>query len=149
MRFGRLGARSVHDEGAAMIEFVVLAVVLAVPLCYLVLGVFEVQRASFGATAATREAARVFVRAPSTADAEARARAAAALTLSDHGIDLNSADLRISCSASPCLTPGERVQVSYRTQVPLPWLPGGFGVASIPVSATHTEVVDTYSEVRP
>jgi hypothetical protein len=138
-----------HEDGAAMIEFVVLAVVLAVPLCYLVLGVFDVQRAAFGATAATREAARVFVRAASTAEAEDRARAAAALTLSDHGIELDPGELVISCTATPCLTPGERVQVSYRTRVQLPWVPAGVGVASVPVSATHTEVVDTYSEVRP
>ena len=65
------------DEGAAMVEFIVLAVTLAVPLCYLVLAVFDIQRAAFGASAATREAARVFVRAPSTVVGEQRAQAAA------------------------------------------------------------------------
>lgn len=145
---GRL-ARVNGDSGAAMVEFVVLAVVLVVPLCYLILEVFDVQRAAFGATAATREAARVFVRAPSTAEAGERARVAAGLTLSDHGIDLETGELDISCSASPCLTPGATVQVSYQTRVGLPWLPAGLSIASIPVSATHTEVVDTYTEVRP
>ena len=85
-----------RDEGAAMVEFVLLAVVLVVPLCYIVLAVFDLQSAAFGANAATREAARVFVRAPSTAEGERRAETAAALTLADHGIDLDSSALVLS-----------------------------------------------------
>lgn len=139
------------DEGAAMVEFIVLAVTLAVPLCYLVLAVFDIQRAAFGASAATREAARVFVRAPSTVVGEQRAQAAASITLADHEVELLPEDLSISCSASPCLTPGATVQFTYRTTVELPFLPviGSKELASIPVTATHTQVVDEYTEVRP
>jgi Flp pilus assembly protein TadG len=139
------------DEGAAMVEFVVLAVTLVVPLCYLLLAVFDVQRAAYGSGAATREAARVFVRAPSTAVGEQRAHAAAALTMHSHGIEMSDGDLVISCSATPCLTPGATVEFTYRTRVHLPWLPsiGGLDVASIPVSASHAQVVDEYTEVRP
>ena len=138
------------DDGAAMVEFLVLAVTLAVPLCYLLLAVFDVQRAAYGANASTREAARVFVRAPSTAEAERRAAAAAEITLGDHGIAPGEGEMEISCSATPCLTPGATVQVTYRTRVSLPFLPSlaDQGLASIPVSATHTQVVDRYSEVR-
>jgi hypothetical protein len=134
-----------------MVEFVVLAVSLVIPLSYLLLAVFDVQRVAYGASAATREAARVFVRAPSTAAGEERAHAAAALTMSDHGVELADRDLVISCSAVPCLTPGATVQVTYQTRVTLPWLPnvGGFDIVSIPVSATHVQVVDEYTEVRP
>ncbi len=134
-----------------MVEFIVLAVTLAVPLCYLVLAVFDVQRAAYGASAATREAARVFVRAPSTAEGEQRARAAAAISLADHGIALDPADLTISCSTTPCLTPGATVKFSYRTTVKLPFLPefASTDLASIPITASHTQTVDEYSEVRP
>lgn len=134
-----------------MVEFLVLAVTLLVPLCYLLLAVFDVQRAAYGADAATREGARVFVRAPSTADAERQARAAAAVTLGDHGLDSAAGDLLISCSASPCLTPGATVQVTFRSRVLLPYLPALVPdrLASIPVTATHTQVVDQYTEVRP
>ena len=143
--------RGRRDDGAAMVEFLVLAVTLAVPLCYLLLAVFDVQRAAYGANASTREAARVFVRAPSTAEAERRAAAAAQITLTDHGIAYDDGVLAISCSATPCLTPGATVQVTYRTRVSLPFLSSFAGpeFASIPVSATHTQVVDQYSEVRP
>lgn len=134
-----------------MVEFVVLAVTLAVPLCYLVLAVFDIQRAAFGASAATREAARVFVLAPSTAEGEQRARAAAAITLADHGLPLESDALSISCSATPCLTPGATVLFRYRTTVTLPFLPdlARTDLASVPITASHTQTVDQYSEVRP
>lgn len=139
------------DEGAAMVEFVLLAVVLVVPLCYLVLAVFDLQSEAFGANAATREAARVFVRAPSTAVGEERARAAAELTLSDHGVDLDPTSLTLSCSASPCLTPGATVKVTYRSTVRLPFVPviGSREIISVPITASHTQVVDEYSEIRP
>ena len=143
--------KSSDDEGAAMVEFIVLAVTLAVPLCYLILAVFDVQRAAFGASAATREAARVFVRAPSTAEGEQRAQAAASITLADHGLELEPGDLTISCSTTPCLTPGATVRFSYRTTVTLPFLPGlaSVDLASVPITAAHTQTVDEYSEVRP
>ncbi len=139
------------DEGAAMVEFIVLAVTLAIPLCYLILAVFDVQRAAFGASAATREAARVFVRAPSTAEGEQRARAAAGITLADHGLALEPGDLTISCSSTPCLTPGATVRFTYRATVKLPFIAAfaSADLATIPITASHTQTVDEYSEVRP
>jgi hypothetical protein len=93
----------------------------------------------------------VFVRAPSTVVGEQRAQAAASITLADHEVELLPEDLSISCSASPCLTPGATVQFTYRTTVELPFLPviGSQELASIPVTAQHTQVVDEYTEVRP
>lgn len=139
-----------RDEGSAMVEFIVLAVTLAVPLVYVLTAVFDIQRTAFGASAATREAARVFVRAPSTADAQRRAETAAAITLRDHAVEPGEGTLQVSCSSTPCLTPGGTVQFTYRTSVPLPLVPFiSAEVASIPVEATHTQVVDEYSQVRP
>jgi Flp pilus assembly protein TadG len=140
-----------HDHGAAMVEFVLLAVVLVVPLSYLVLAVFDLQREAFGANAATRESARVFVRAPSTVVGEERARTAAQLTLGDHGVDLDPSALTLSCSDTPCLTPGATVKVSYRSTVRLPFIPviGSRDLVSVPVVASHSQVVDEYSEIRP
>jgi hypothetical protein len=133
-----------------MVEFIVLAVTLAVPLVYVLIAVFDVQRVSFGASAATREAARVFVRAPSTVQAQQQAETAAAITLQDHGVDVADGDLEVSCTATPCLTPGGTVQFTYRTRVPLPLVPFvSDELASISVEATHTQVVDRYSQVRP
>ena len=139
------------DEGAAMLEFVVLAVVIVVPLAYLLMAVFDIQRTAYGATSATREAARVFVRADSTAEAEQQARAAAMVSLRDHGVEFEPDDLTISCSASPCLTPGGTVRIAYRASVRLPLVPawGDEALAGVPVSAGHTQVVDLHTEIRP
>jgi len=139
------------DEGAAMLEFVVLAVVIVVPLTYLLMAVFDIQRTAYGTTSATREAARVFVRADSTAEAEQQARAAAMVSLRDHGVEFEPDDLTISCSASPCLTPGATVRIAYGTTVRLPLVPawGGEAFAGVPVSASHTQVVDIHTEIRP
>lgn len=142
---------SARDDGAAMIEFVFLAVLLAVPLAYLLLAVFDVQRSAYGASSATREAARVFVRADSTAEAESQARSAASIALSDHGLALSDGELTISCSASPCLTPGATVEISFNAHVVLPLIPvfGDRGVASIPIESSHVQVIDEFSELRP
>jgi hypothetical protein len=134
-----------------MVEFVVLAVVLIVPVVYLVLALFEVQRAAFATSAGAREAARVFVLSDSSADGEQRASQALALALADQGVDQGAASLRIDCVADPCLTPGERVTVSVQTVVPLPFVPwlGDAPVASVSVRAAHTQTVDVYSVPRP
>jgi len=133
-----------------MVEFVVLAVVLVVPLVYLVLAVFDVQRAAFATSAGAREAARVFVVASSSAEGEARASQALGLALSDQGLGERSAALRIGCDQDPCLTPGARVTVSVETVVPLPFVPwlGETPVASVSVTAAHTQTVDVYSASR-
>ena len=139
------------DDGVAMLEFIVLAVCLAVPLAYLLLAVFDVQRAAYGASSATREAARVFVLSSSTADAERNAQAAAQVALADHGLSLSDGEFTISCSASPCLTPGGTVRISFRTVVALPMVPAfaDRGLVSMPVMASHTQTVDVYSDLRP
>lgn len=143
--------RSWDDGGAALVEFVLLAVVLIVPLAYLVLAVFEVQRAAFATSSAAREAARVFVVAPSSAQGELRARQAVSLAMDDQGLDGGAAALRIECLADPCLTPGARVRVEVDVAVGLPFVPwlGDGPAGSVPVRASHTQTVDVYSAVRP
>ena len=144
--------RARDESGAAMVEFVSLVVIMVIPLAYLLLTVFEVQRASFAASSAVREAARLFVTAPSSGDGEVRARQALALTLADHGMAAEPDSLTISCAADPCLTPAASVRVEFRTRVMLPLVPG-FVADLVPVSvnvqAAHTQIVDRYAPIRP
>jgi hypothetical protein len=135
-----------------MLEFVALVVVLVIPLTYLVLTVFEIQRVTYGVGSAAKESARVFVLAPGSAPADAQARAAARLVLTDHGVDAAAATVSISCSAEPCLTPGAAVSVTVSARVPLPLVPGFLSAlvpVEVPVEATHRQVVDTYVALRP
>jgi Flp pilus assembly protein TadG len=144
---GRLGG----DDGNAIVEFVYLAVLLMVPLVYVLLTVFQVQRAAFAASSAAREAGRVFTTADDVGVGEKRARMAAGIVLRDSGLTLDADDLRITCSSSPCLEPGSRVVVVVSHRVTLPLLPkvfGDRGPASVTVSSQHLEVVDRYRAVR-
>jgi Flp pilus assembly protein TadG len=141
-----------REEGGAIIEFCYLAVLLMVPLVYVVLIVFEVQRAGYAITQATREAARAFVTTDQSADAEERAYAAAYVALHDHGLRLAPGELRINCDLSPCLQPGNRVSVRIDTAVPLPFVPAIFdevAPASIAIHGAHEELVDVYRSTGP
>jgi hypothetical protein len=152
------GGRSRHahgvgtDAGNALIEFVFLAVLLMIPLVYVLLTVFHVQRAAYAANAATREAGRAFATADSDAAGFTRAAAAASVALADHGLRLAAGQPLIDCSAQPCLTPGARIHVSLDTEVGLPLLPrvlDGRTPASIGIHARHVAYVDEYRRAAP
>ena len=128
------------ERGSALVEFQFLAVLLLVPLVYVMLAALDVQRTVFGATQAAREAGRV---AASTGD-EAAARYAAARSLHDQGVDPSTVAVTFTCPTG-CQTPGGQVTVRVTTSVGLPFLPDVLGrVASVPVAATHVAPVDRY-----
>ena len=143
--------RERSQSGTALVEVTWLAILLLVPLVYVVLAVFEVQRAAFAATAASRAAGRAYVLAPSPRAAEARARAAAGVALQDQGVPSDTTAVSMTClPARGCLTPGSVVRVDVRHQVALPFLPAVFGdqAPSIRVSAEHTVPYGTFVEDR-
>lgn len=134
------------EDGNALVEFSYLAVLLMVPLVYVLLTVFQVQRAAFGVTEAARQAGRAYVTADDAAQGRVRARVAADLALRDQGLTLCP-----SCLAPPAgaLAPGGSVSVRVEHRVVLPLVGGLFRSAvppSIPVRATHVEVVDRFRE---
>ena len=138
--------RPTGDDGNALVEFSYLAVLLMIPLVYVLLTVFQVQRAAFGVTEAARQAGRAYATATDEAQGRARARVAADLALQDQGLVLCP-----SCLAPPAgqLVPGGTVRVRVEHQVVLPLLGGLFRGAvppSIPVRATHVEVVDRFRD---
>lgn len=143
--------RSQADEGSASVEFVLFSLLLLVPLTYVLLTVFAVQRAAYGVTEAARESGRAFSTALSTTDAQHRVDVAVALALADQGMAAQHADLRISCSAHPCLTPGATITITITEQVPLPYVPSLLGrpAASVTVRAVHVQTVDLFRPVRP
>jgi Flp pilus assembly protein TadG len=138
------------EEGSALIEFVGLAVLLLVPLIYLLLSVFSVQRAAFAVTQAAREAGRAYATAPSTGAAATRAAYAARLALSSQGVTA-AVSLRYAPAGAGCgsgadgaasLQPGARFVVCVRTQAALPL--GG----SLTVNGQYAVFVDSYRIVR-
>ena len=127
---GRLG-RIAGERGSALVEFVFIAVVVFVPLIYVVAGFSAVQRGVFAATAAAREAGRAIGTAPDPVTGQERALRAAELAVEDQSVDVT--DLRLAyapagpdCEAAgyaPTLAPGEEFSVCVTVTVRIPLLP--------------------------
>ena len=141
------------QRGTAVVEFVWLALILMVPLLYVLLAVFETQRSAYAASAAARSASRAFVGAPDPSTGFARARAAADLAFADQGLAATGFVLRIRCEPRPeqCLTPGSVVTAAIGTAAALPLLPAVFGTSapSITIGAEHRSPYGTFREGRP
>lgn len=139
-----------RDDGNAMVEFSFLAVVAIVPLVYVLLSVFTIQRAAFSVTNAAREGGRVFTTAANEDDGRTRAEAAVSIAMHDAG--LGEVSPQIACSEDPCFTPGGTVTVTVRQYVSLPFVPTrvfGHTTAGVTVSATHTEAVEGFRSEQP
>lgn len=138
------------DAGSALIEFTFLSVLLLVPLAYIVMAVFTVQKAAFAVTAATREAGRAFV-TTTDGDPDARAAAAAALAMRDQGLSLPAGALHLTCDGA-CGSPGSTVRVALDYTVVLPLVPralGGHSLGGIVVRGRHAEIVDEFRPALP
>lgn len=142
--------RAPKDErGSAVVEFVVLAVVLLVPLVYLVMTLARLEAAAYAVSAAAREAGRAFVTAADSASGRTRAMAAADLAFADQGFSGGRVTLR--CAEDPCLQPEATVEVVSRVVVPLPLVPAFAREVvplEVPVSSRYVVVVDRFRTTR-
>jgi hypothetical protein len=141
------------EAGSALLEFLAGAVLLLVPLVYLVVAVGQVHAAAFAVEGAAREAARAMVTGGTSADGAQRAAAATRLALADQGFDVDPGDvLTLECSHDPCLTPGATIGVEVRYEVPLPLVPAalqGWVPLAVPIESTHVAAVAGSAAVRP
>lgn len=124
-----------RDDGAALVDFIGLTLVLLVPLVYLIVALARVQAGIFAAESAADEAARATVVAgvaalesgASTNAAMAagvtRARAGVALTAEDFGFAAADASLTVACEG-PCLADGGNIATTVTFVVALPGIPG-------------------------
>jgi hypothetical protein len=148
MRRSYIYCRRSDDDGSAIVEFVWLAVLLMVPLVYVVLTAVSIQRAAFGVTAAARDAGRAYATAGSDDLGERRAEAATELALRDQGVDWSPAGRVVECGECD-YSPGSEFTVELSTRVELPfvpgWLCGQTCVAGVTVSARHSERISCYA----
>ncbi len=134
------------ERGSAVVEFVVLAVLMLVPLVYLVMMLARVQAGSYAVSQAAREAGRAYVTAEAGDDAAARAEAAARIAFMDHSFE-DSGRLSVACNGTPCLRPDGQVETTATVRVPLPLVPSFVRDViplSVPVSASHLSTVDRF-----
>jgi Flp pilus assembly protein TadG len=146
------GRRHRGEEGSAIVEFVWLGLLLLVPLVWIVMSVFEVQRGAFGVSAAARAAGRAYALAPTDAVGEARARAAARQALADQGLPAVPLVVTVTCTSpgTTCHSGEAVITVRVDTRVDLPLLPDvlGGGAPSFALDATHTVPIGQYQEIR-
>lgn len=136
------------EDGTALVELVWLGIILLVPLVWIVLSVFEVQRGAFAVTSAARSAARAYALADSDASGEQRARAAARQALDDQGGDDRDFRLRVSCGGADCHAAGAVITARVWTRVDLPLLPQFLGDApSFALDSTHTVPVGQFRDL--
>jgi hypothetical protein len=141
-----------RDEGSALVEFVWLAILLMVPLVYVVISAVSLQRSAFGLTSAARDAGRAYATAGSDDLGERRAEHAVELAMRDQGVAWRPTGRVVSCG-SCSYAPGSSFTVVLHTTVALPlvphWLCGRLCVAGIPVSTHHHERISCYAGTGP
>jgi Flp pilus assembly protein TadG len=147
----RWSRRASDDDGNAIIEFVFVAVVVLVPLVYLIVAVAVVQRSRLATTNAARDVGRAVATSDRLADAPARAQAALRIALANQGLappDVQlrfvppGADCQAGASESPVLTAGAEFQVCVIRHQPLPAVPtilSGRGITTIGRYVVHVD----------
>lgn len=144
------------DGGSAIVEFVFLAVVIMIPLVYLLAAVAVVQRNQLAVSQAAREAGRAFATSDSRSEAAARVDAAVRLALAAHDVP-DDVTVRFVATDAPCdgpviepvLAPGASFTVCVLRKVRVPGVPrvlAGRGVESV---GRFTVRVDDFRTVAP
>lgn len=139
------------QRGSAVVELFWLGILLLLPVLWIVLAVFQVQRGAFGVTAAARAGARAFALAPDDAAGRSRASVAAQLALADQGVHDPLPEVTVTCRPDPedCHQPGSVITVSVHSRVVLPMTPSALGVGrpSFALDATQTVPIGQFHVV--
>lgn len=145
------------DAGTAIIEFVFVAVIVMVPLVYLIAAVAAVQRSELAVAQAAREAGRAFATSDRADRAMVRAGVAVRIALRDQGLS-DDADLRFIPAGTDCadepppitprLRPGAEFTVCVRRRVDLPAVPNVLLGKGITTWGEYVVHVDDYRTVR-
>jgi Flp pilus assembly protein TadG len=139
------------ERGSALVEVSWLGILLVLPVLWIVMSVFQVQRGAFGVSAAARDAARAYVLAPDDASGLVRARTAARVALDDQGVHAVTPEVRVTCTPYPsdCHQGTSVITVSVHSRVVLPMMPSALGNnrPSFALDATQTVPIGQFQEV--
>ena len=141
-----------EERGSAVVELTWLGLLLLVPMLWIVLSVFEVQRGAFGVSGAARAAGRAYALAPDDAVGRARAEAAARQALADQGLAGAPLRVQVSCTPYPanCHSGASVISLRISSRVDLPLLPDvlGGGAPAFALETAHTVPIGQYQEVE-
>lgn len=139
------------ERGTALVELTWLGILLLVPMLWIVLSVFEVQRGAFAVSSAARAAGRAYALAPNDAAGRARAEAAARRALADQGVEHAPLRLEVRCTPFPhdCHAGTSVITVVVRSRVDLPLMPSALGgrAPGFALDASHTVPIGQFQEV--
>ncbi|MGZ4488727.1 MAG: hypothetical protein ACXVW1_12400 [Nocardioides sp.] len=145
------GGRPGAERGSALVEMSWLGILLLVPMLWIVMSAFEVQRGAFAVSSAARAAGRAYALSPSDGVGRARAEAAARQALDDQGVHGVPLSLAVTCTPYPhdCHAGTSVITVVVRSRVDLPLLPSalGGGAPSFALDASHTVPIGQFQEV--
>ncbi len=138
------------DRGSAIIEFVFVAVLVLVPLIYLIVAVAVVQRGRLATTNAARDVGRAVATSATAGQADARAQAALRAALYGQGLTPDEVEVRYVDAGSDCrgpamvpsLAPASVFAVCVIRRQPLPGVPtvlAGRGVTLIGRYVVHVD----------
>ena len=139
------------DEGSAIIEFVFVALLVLLPLVYLIVAVAVVQRSRLATTNAARDVGRAVATSDRLDQVPARAQAALRIALANQGlrpadVELRfvaaGADCRSGASQPPSLAAGAEFGVCVIRHQPLPAVPtvlSGRGITTIGRYLVHVD----------
>lgn len=134
------------QAGSAVVEYIFLAVLLMIPVVYLIITVAQLQAGAYAVVGAADQAAKVYVQASDEGAGRAAAEDAVMLALADRGFGTDGARLTITCSAGGCRSPGATVTATVTLRVPLPLVPTMPGVSlnAATVHAAATQLVGRF-----
>jgi Flp pilus assembly protein TadG len=139
-----------EDSGSAIVEFTFLAVLVMLPLVYLVVAVAVVQRRSSAVGDAARAAGRAIGQADSLAEGGRRAEAAVRIVFEDQGLSPDGAQIRVVAASTDCsgepiapsLAPGAEFAVCVISRAEIPGVPtifAGRGVETVGRYVVHVD----------
>lgn len=137
--------RAGPEQGSAIVEFVFLAVLLMVPVAYLILTVGALQGGAYAVEGAAEQAAKVFVIQSDDSAARQAAETAVSMAVTDMGFDPADASLAITCDGG-CQTPGTMVRALVTLRVDLPLVGGlpGTRLSAAQVQASAVQKVGRF-----
>jgi Flp pilus assembly protein TadG len=146
-------ATAAGERGSAVIEFVFVALVVLLPLVYLIVAVAVVQHSQLVVTNAAREAGRAFATSPDTASAPERVAAAVRIALGDQDDDRDvtvrvvaAGDACTAGAVSPSLAPGSVFTVCVTRRVDVPAVPSVLAGRGITTVGRYTVHVDEFRD---